>query len=803
MLSVALPISIGVSVAALSAAGACLSIERLRKYLNPDIQQTYLSDTLDFHELHEDGLTLVGREGSLTRTFILEGMDYGLCKEEDIIKLLKRRGLFLDKVIAKESVYFRVITRRVPLEARYDGHYDNVYLQKIHDKWQSQFKKIYRYEHYVILSMNPSFSAKNLVTLGKKSPVEKGKFDELCDRVKSSLAPFGVKSLSGGTGDKSPLLSFWSSLINSKEKEISCVSHDLAEHMALSSVEFDWKKGRIHFFDGVSRRIGVILSTQNWGDQTTSKFFRELLRIEGEITFLHLVKGVPKQKALDVLRDKERDGSGVFSPLTDNAAHEVETARQILQDDAGSMHSYQFSMIIVADSEEELLPLIAEADETFSSYGAECVVETQAIEYIWRSQFPGHETFVRKSTLFSSNLSHIFTFDKEPQGTINSDWGKGPLRNFKTINGGAFPLNLHVSDKEDAVAHTLIIAPIGSGKTMLSQHLMAGALRHPDLRAYIFDRYNGTRIFTESCGGEYIDMSKKSGVKLNPFLVENSVVNQSQIRDLLKLMSNVEDVPTSEINSIVDMLLNLEPSKRLLKNISSSLLKKDGVLTEPLENWATGSHSHWFNGEMDGKAYDSLDLESKRLIGFEMTDILKQQDIVAPLVFSIMERILSVIRSNRCPSWVFIDEAAAMLKVPYFRNYVEMLLLEMRKLRGAVSLCFQDASSLQKTGIAQIILGQCQTKLIFPNPSAKREDYDGFDLNDSEWDYIMGNNDIAKELDHTVLLKKPNESAILNIDLSPLGSLMNLYLSGKDRVITMKNIQKTGGDQWVDTYLKA
>jgi len=169
--------------------------------------------------------------------------------------------------------------------------------------------------------------------------------------------------------------------------------------------------------------------------------------------------------------------------------------------------------------------------------------------------------------------------------------------------------------------------------------------------------------------------------------------------------------------------------------------------------------------------------------------------------------------ASRSETWVINNQknififlglvVAGVLAFMAYQKYVEMLLLEMRKLRGAVSLCFQDASSLQKTGIAQIILGQCQTKLIFPNPSAKREDYDGFDLNDSEWDYVMGNNDIAKEFEHTVLLKKPNESAVLNIDLSPLGPLMNLYLSGKDRVITMKNIQKQGGDQWVDTYLKS
>lgn len=803
MPNLTLAISLGVSAIALSAGGAYFALDRLRKYLNPDIKQTFLSDTLDFHSVHEDGITLVGREGSLTRTFMVEGMDYGLCKEETIATLLKRRGLFLDSVISKECAFLRVITRRVSLEVNCEGPYDNTYLQQIHDCWQSQFKKTYRYIHYLIVTKHPAQSDKSLIEVGKKVPVEKGKFDEFCQRVKNALEPFNVKTLGCNTGKHSDLLSFWSSLINGQETTIKPSSRDLAERMTSSSIEFDWREGRIHFYDGISRRVGVILSTQDWGEETTSNLFRDLLRIEGEITFLHLIQGVPKQKALQTIRDREREGSGIFSPLTDNGANEIETARQVIQDGLGSMHYYQFSMIVIADSEEELIPLIQETKQTFLSYGSQCVVETQAIEQIWRNQFPNHETFVRKSTLFSHNLSHVLTFDKEPQGTLNSDWGEGPLRNFKTINGGSFPLNLHISDKDEACGHTLIIAPIGSGKTMLAQHLIAGAMRHPKLRAYIFDRYNGTRIFTESCGGEYIDISKENGIKLNPFLGANTVENQSHIRTLLQLMARVEDVPATEINTIVDMLLNLDPDKRILKNISSSLFKTGGVLTKPLENWANGAHSHFFNGEQNGKAYDSLDLESKRLIGFEMTDLLKQEDIVAPIVFDIIERIISIMRSDTCPSWIFIDEASAMLSVPYFRKYVEMLLLELRKLRGVVALCFQDASSLQKTGIAPIILGQCQTKLIFPNPAAKEEDYEGFNLTQSEWNYIKGNNRAANGFEHTVLLKKPNESAVLDINLSRLGPLMNLYLSGKDRVNTMKNIQKTGGDQWVDTYLEA
>lgn len=147
-----LPLSLATSAAALAAGGAYFGLDRVRQLVNPDIIETFLSDSLDFKRVHEDAVTLIGREGSLTRTFLIDGQDYGLCKEDDIISLLKQRGLFFDNVVAKEGLTLRIITRRVPVEVTCEGEYDNAYLQILHDKWQSQFTSTYRNLHYLVLT---------------------------------------------------------------------------------------------------------------------------------------------------------------------------------------------------------------------------------------------------------------------------------------------------------------------------------------------------------------------------------------------------------------------------------------------------------------------------------------------------------------------------------------------------------------------------------------------------------------------------------------------------------------------------
>ena len=55
-----------------------------------------------------------------------------------------------------------------------------------------------------------------------------------------------------------------------------------------------------------------------------------------------------------------------------------------------------------------------------------------------------------------------------------------------------------------------------------------------------------------------------------------------------------------------------------------------------------------------------------------------------------------------------------ILRDSAFRRETEKLLLEHRKLRGAVVLCLQEAGSLVSLGIQDIVLEQCPTRILFP-----------------------------------------------------------------------------------------
>jgi type IV secretion system protein VirB4 len=799
----AIPISLGVAATISSAAvaGGLLCSEKLRHKLCPPIVATYLSDSLEFDQVGDDDCTIIGKTGTLTRTYEIHGKDYNICTTGELERLFKQRQ-FLWNQLAESALTFKIIIIREEIERGFDGTYDNEVLQEIHDRWMKSFKRTFRNRYYLIVTAQPKVT-RSFKTRFRKQPQggNRAQLDDLCLLIENTLSEFDIRLLRNTYVPESELLSFWATILNGCHTPVRYYRRHLSDRLVRHSLTFD-KKGLLRLEDGRRTTYGTIFSLQTWGEESSSQLFRELMAIEGRMIFLNLLQGVPKVKAMIHLEDQRRQQQFFFS--SDKTESEFTVAKQIIEGNDGSLYRYQFSVLLLADQEEELEKLIQEVRRVFLAYGVIAVQEQAALEYMWRSFLPGDETFVRASHLLSHNLAHLLTFDRESIGSHRSDWGVGPLRYLKTLSGGTYGFNLHISENKEELGHSLVVAPAGSGKTTLIQHLIAGALRHPDLRVYIFDRFNGTRIFTEACGGNYIDF-KDNDVKLNPFVVEDTVLNRSRLRQLLSLMAGMDDIDVNELDLILSLLMATPPDKRLLKACESSLFGAHSQLAHKLRQWSSGAYQHWFNGERDGLAFDALDLNSSRLVGFEMTAILNEQRTVAPLTFYIMERIREQVREHATPHWLFIDETKPMANVPFFKGYLEVALKEARKLRGVVTLCFQSVNDIVTTGISDVIVQNCKTKLFFPNPEASEYDLkyyqELFNFTQSELEYIAGRTKATKGIGRTVLLKKPGESVVLNIDLAPLGSYVKLYKSGSEFINQVTHLKAEKGNQWLESYL--
>lgn len=768
----------------LTGAGLLAATPYLQKKLIAPLRQDHLSDQLPFDRVLKGDVTLKNKDESLTQTVELEGIDEGPLREEDLTKLLKRRQEFFDR-LNRSSLKIKLITLREKVEESFEAAYHNLTLKRIHEAWMRSFKDSYRNRHFLILTDTSKTGA--------------SAFGERVQEALQPLKDFRPKVLKND-GDASPLLSFWGTLVNGESVTLGSFSNHLSERLTARTLNFDFKSGLITWGDGARTYHGAILSLNQWGDESGSGILKDLQSLKCKSVILQLLKAHPKLKAKVMLEDQKRQKLQFFK--SQKCEDEFNAALELVEGEEATLLDLQTSILMIEETEPGIQKRLNEAKAIFTSYGILPVQETLAVEHIFKSLFPGPQGMVRKTHPLSYNLAHLTSFGREPQGFSKCDWGEGPIRTFKTLSGAPYALQLHVTDQKEALAHSLVIAPSSSGKTTLFEHLIGGALRHKDLKAFIFDRFCGTQIFTKSLNGNIVDLNKGS-VPLNPLILPETPSNQAFLSRFLKQLAQSSDPEIErDIRSTLELLKGTPRDARVLKDLYGDLFPSKSALQKGMLKWIEGPLDLWFNGAKNGHAYDALDLTANPLTTFEMTEVLADSETAAPITHYLFHRIREIVRNTANPYLLFIDEAAPMLADPYFKGRIAIELKEARKLRGSVHLCFQNVGDLLKSGISSVILEQCPTRFLFPNPSARREDYKIFDLSDQEWAYIKGESKAHKTHNRTVLLKRPQESVILDIDLEPLGNLLKLYKSGSEPLKKAEALQKQyGGDQWIDQYL--
>ncbi len=794
-----LPVVISASLATLAVgvgvSSLCLPI--LKQALLPSPKEAFLSDLLPFDRLEEDGATILCKDGLLVKVIHLRGLDYGAKTKEEKIILLNNRQAWLD-VMAKDDLEFTVITQRqlASFTENKSSSLANPILGEIQTRWNTQFQKTYRTQYFIVMTEKPR----------KKSQKSTKNWQDQVDSVLDYLSPYQPEILTSAVdredkkGRTGSLLSFWSQMINGFEHSLDGVKDNLSERMTSSTVHFHTSTGIIEQIDGENRKYNAVLSIKQWHDSLSDTVFAELSNLPCEFRLVHWLAGKNKVVARSILSYAQKQAAVLF--YTHHTKEQYDTAIEWVDSSQSTLYEAQVSLILSADTKEHLQKMIQEVRRIFRMQNLKPAVETQAAEWLWLSQFPGFLKRVRVNKLFSQNVANLLSFSKDQQGVESCDWGQGPLRMFKTSTGSAYSLQLHLSERREELAHSLVVAPSGSGKTTFFQHLIGGALRHDNLRAYIFDRLSGTRIFTESIGGKFIDLGEKGSLSLNPLQCDDTPINRAFLSRFLMQLGSVEDDESLlAVNRAVDAIFELPMKARILSSIYESAIDVGSPLKASLRKWVGSTQqARWFNGQTD-----SLDINQNRLVTFEMASLQQDPVAYAAMVTYVMHRIRDQMKDKALPHMIFIDESAPMLEDPLFRGHVKELFREHRKLRGSISVCFQDASAIETSGIKDTILNQCQTVFLFPNPNADRQAYEMFNITDDQWAFIKGTTKNTPR--RAVLVKRiapeNNEAVILDIDLSPLGPYLKLYRSGSDSVQLVKQLQAQFGlENWTDRYLE-
>ena len=138
----------------ISAAAIAISlVSKIGTWVLPQPSESRVADFLPFDSLLSDGSTLRCSNGTYVRVFKVEGVDLTSAREETIMSMFEARKSWLDNM-ADLQVTCRVLTirDRVPMEKN-KADFGNKWLKIVDDTWRENLSRVYKNDHYIILSI--------------------------------------------------------------------------------------------------------------------------------------------------------------------------------------------------------------------------------------------------------------------------------------------------------------------------------------------------------------------------------------------------------------------------------------------------------------------------------------------------------------------------------------------------------------------------------------------------------------------------------------------------------------------------
>jgi len=135
---------------------------------------------------------------------------------------------------------------------------------------------------------------------------------------------------------------------------------------------------------------------------------------------------------------------------------------------------------------------------------------------------------------------------------------------------------------------------------------------------------------------------------------------------------------------------------------------------------------------------DQDGLRDSRLMVFEMENLMKYGDGSSNATIAVLLYLFRRIQKklDGRPTLIVLDEAWVYLRDELFREYLRDWLKTLRKLNAVVVLATQNLSDIFNSGICDVVMEACPTKVLLANPEAdtsqSRRLYEAAGLNERE-----------------------------------------------------------------------
>lgn len=730
-----------------------------------------------------------------------------------------------------------------------DGEFSSQFAKNVNEKYHARFKNKALFKNDIYLTTmlkgdNSSKSAKGVDYVNRflsyLSPKELRAFsreknlnvlESKVKQLKSQLSPFTPHLLGEGSSELLEFLSLFvngetpiafknpifnapiaASISNTHKAELLYPKGHLGQYLSAKRIFF----GEYIQFQGATASdcsFGAMLSVKNYGKETAHIVLNPLYELECEFIATHSFAPLPRDKAL---KEIELKRSKLIN-AEDLGASQIQEL-SYLEDDIASEKAllgyHHNSLLLLADSIEELNHHILDAIKAYSYAGIVLIRETLGAEPVFCAQMPGNHHYITRASLITShNFTDFCSLHNYQTGFKNDNHLKNAVTLLETPSKTPMYFNFHTrgSSTNPAPGHTAVFGANNAGKNTLVAFLDSQMGRYNN-RSFFLDRNEAAKIYvlsSENSSYTVISPDTQNDVKINPFQLpdnqENRTFLKSFMAELVKRPGE-DDLP-SDIAELLNECVNyaydsLDKSYRQLTHIVKNLplhfsrwpelrrfLRAEGLREEGEFAW------------LFDNALDSLDLNFDK-VGFDVTYLMDEvsPSISTPVYMVLLHRMRQCL-DGRLTSFI-IDEAWQVFNSPFWIKVLGSWVPTIRKLNGHFVFMTQSPETVLSSSIAPIILANVVTTIIFPNSDADSETYKkGLGLSDSEFQIIRNSNPVSRQF----LYRQRGEQSILcRLDLSQLTDEIRVFSGNKKTVQLLNEIIKDTGKNpnvWLPIFL--
>ncbi len=421
-------------------------------------------------------------------------------------------------------------------------------------------------------------------------------------------------------------------------------------------------------------------------------------------------------------------------------------------------------IIVMHEDMEKLESQIRELRRSIQTLGFGCRIETINALEAWLGSLPGVSyANVRRPLVTTLNLADLLP--------LSSVWTGSPVNpcplypeNSRPLmvvtRDGSTPvwLNFHVGD----VGHTLIFGPTGAGKSTFLATVAAQFMGYPNATIFAFDKGMSLYPLCQGAEGSHYTIGEAKDLSFAP--LQNIDADASEMAfaaEWIASLVELQGVPMMphHQDAIHKALMLLCEQPRHLRSLTDFYhIVGDVQVKEALIHYTSqGAAGYLLDAREDN-------LGMSRFMVFEMEEIMNQGDKnLIPVLTYLFHRVQKALKGQ--PAMLLLDEAWVMLGHELFRAKIREWLKVLRKANCMVVMATQSLSDAKRSGILDVLVESCPTKVFLANQSAYQEDqrvlYQDMGLNTRQVDIIS-----KMQMKREYYIVQPQASCKFQLNLS-------------------------------------